>query len=193
MFRRIRNSLVGSLIILLMCFSATGSQAVENQASSARMARINFVNEFIREVEVMYRLQETAKKEFAEDGSTGGKLSTAIRMGTRTIMEMNTSIRMLEGITGLDEQWNKFRSILEQNHAQRISESQEIVEMTKKILRGPEPGVNYGDFSGRAPELTAQVEQLDKNIFDMSKALFFCLIDEKKVDKDGNNCIAERA
>jgi len=48
----------------------------------------------------------------------------------------------------------------------------------KMILAGPEPGVNYGKLVARAPELTAQVEQMDKTIFTMAQALFFALVDD---------------
>jgi hypothetical protein len=42
--------------------------------NSQKTARIALAQEFARELEVLYRLQETAKKEFAEDSSTSGRL-----------------------------------------------------------------------------------------------------------------------
>jgi hypothetical protein len=55
----------------------------------------------------------------------------------------------------------------------------------KTLLAGPEPGVNYGKLTARAPELTAQVEQIDKSIFDMAKAMFFALVDDDRLGADG--------
>jgi hypothetical protein len=46
-------------------------------------------------------------------------------------------------------------------------------QIGKALLSGPEPGVNYGKLTARAPELTAQVEEIDKSIFTMAQAMFF--------------------
>ena len=49
-------------------------QSQPSPGNAQKTARIAFVQEFVRELEVLYRLQETAKKEFAEDRSANGKL-----------------------------------------------------------------------------------------------------------------------
>jgi hypothetical protein len=59
-------------------------------------------------------------------------------------------------------------------------------EMAKAFLEGPKPGINYGAMSGRAPELTAQIEQIDKSMFTLAQALFLGLVDEARVENDGN-------
>ena len=181
MFRRIWNCLAASVIALSLGVAIANAQNTANVADSSH---IQFLKEFIRELEVLYRLQETAKKEFAEDGSANGKMMTSIRVGTRTVMEMITGIGMLNSIS-LDGQWNKFRTTLVEIDSNRASTIQEMNEIAKKMLRGPEPGVNYGALTARAPELTAIIEQLDKLMFDMSKVLSLSLIDNKRVDADG--------
>jgi hypothetical protein len=136
-------------------------------------------------MEVLYRLQETAKKEFVEDSSTTGKLTTGIRVGTRTLFEMQESVSRLDMI-GLDTGWGKFRDLLKSFHNQRMATVQEMNQIAKAMLSGPAPGVNYGEMTARAPELTAQVEQIDKSMFQMSQALFLALVDDGRVDADGN-------
>ena len=37
----------------------------------------------------------------------------------------------------------------------------------------------------RAPELTAQVEEIDKNIFRIAQAMFFALVDDDRTEADG--------
>ena len=130
-------------------------------------------------------LQEMAKKELAEDKSTQGRLATAIRVGTRTVFEMNTSMRILDRIFP-DGRWDDFRTALISIDTERSSLHKEMVDTSKKFLSGPETGINYGAFVARAPEITAQVEQLDQMIFKMSQAMFLGLLDEEKTDKDGN-------
>src|ERR1700719_3032808 len=73
-------------------------QLLPGVSDGARKARIELASEFVRELEVLYSLQETAKKEFVEDSSTQGKLMTGIRVGTRTLFEMNGSINRLTRI-----------------------------------------------------------------------------------------------
>jgi hypothetical protein len=138
----------------------------------------------VRELEVIYRLQETEKKEFAEDSSGSGKLTTGIRVGTRTLFEMNDSINRLSMIN-VDARWAEFRNALKKLHQERIVLVHEMNQMSKTLLAGPEPNVNYGKLTTRAPEITAQVEQIDKIIFTISKAVFYALVDEDHAGGDG--------
>ena len=78
--------------------------AVQSQTqpgNAQKCARVALAQEFVRELEVLYRLQETAKKEFAEDSSGPGKLMTGIRVGTGTILQMNDSINRFGGRGGV--------------------------------------------------------------------------------------------
>jgi hypothetical protein len=176
----------------LLCVVVTVAEAAQTERSpgvTERTARIALVREFVREMEVLYRLQETAKKEFAEDSSATGKLTTAIRVGTRTLFEMRESVGRLDMIS-LDPRWGKFRDSLKAFHNERMEVVQEFNQGAKAILSaglsGPAPGVDYGAMTARAPELTAQVEQIDKSMFTMSQALFLALVDEGRVEADGN-------
>jgi hypothetical protein len=114
-------------------------------------ARIALAQEFVRELEVLYRLQETAKKEFAEDDSGPGRIATGIRVGTRTILQLNDSINRLSMIK-VDGRWAEFKDLLKQIHQERIARVQELNQMAKALASGPEPGVNYGRMTARAPD-----------------------------------------
>jgi hypothetical protein len=136
-------------------------------------------------LEVLYRLQETSKKEFAEDKSGPGGLVTGIRNGTRALYEMNESINRLNMID-VDATWAEFRDLLKELHQERIGVLQEINQMSKTLLEGPKPGANYGKLTARAPELTAKMEQIDKTIFTTAQAMFFALVDDARIGPDGN-------
>jgi hypothetical protein len=174
--------LLGAIVYGASCASLQSQPLPGNAQNTARIA---LVQEFVREMEVLYRLQETAKKEFAEDTSGPGKLMTGIRVGSRTILEMNDSINRLN-ILKVDGTWAEFRDLLKQLHQERIGITQEMNQASKMLLAGPEPGVNYGKLTARAPELTAQAEAIDKSIFTMAKAMFFALVDDARVGADGN-------
>src|SRR5712671_6332609 len=87
--------------------SCASVQSQPSPGNAQKCARIALTQEFVRELEVLYRLQETAKKEFAEDSSTSGKLLTSIRVGSRTLFQMNESINRLSMIN--DGRWAEFR------------------------------------------------------------------------------------
>jgi hypothetical protein len=165
------------------CCASVQSQPLSGNTQKA--ARIALAQEYVRELEVLYRLQETAKKELAEDSSGPGTLATSIRVGSRTLFEMNNSINRLS-IINIDGRWAEFRDMLKLLHQQRIEIVQELSQMSKTFLAGPEPGVNYGKLTARAPELTALMEEIDKSIFTMAQAMFFALVDDARVGADGN-------
>ncbi|WP_316229219.1 hypothetical protein [Bradyrhizobium sp. SZCCHNR1070] len=176
-----------ALVAGVLCVGIAVAEAaqVERPPGANKTARIALVREFVREMEVLYRLQETAKKEFAEDSSTAGRLATSIRVGTRTLFEMQESVSRLDMI-GLDARWGEFRDLLKSFNEQRMAAVQEMNQMSKAMLSGPATGVNYGAMTARAPELTAEVEQIDKSMFKMSQPLFFALVDDGRVEADGN-------
>jgi hypothetical protein len=174
--------LLGVIVYGASCASV---QSQPSPGNAQKTARIALAQEYVRELEVLYRLQETAKKEFAQDSSASGKIMTSIRVGSRTLFEMNESINRLS-VINVDARWAEFRDMLKQLHQERIASVQEMNQIGKALLSGPEPGVNYGKLTARAPELTAQVEEIDKSIFTMAQAMFFALVDDARVGPDGN-------
>src|SRR5258708_39331190 len=129
--------LLGSFVYGASCASL---QAEPLAGNAQKAARIALAQEFVRELEVIYRLQETAKKEFAEDSSGTGKLTTGIRVGTRTLFEMNDSINRLSMID-VDARWAEFRDALKKLHRERIVLVHEMNQMSKTLLAGSEPNV----------------------------------------------------
>jgi hypothetical protein len=173
---------VGLLVGVAACVAYFTS--AQSQPFNEKNPRVQLVSEFIRELEVLYRLQETTNKEFAEDDSAMGKIATSIRVGTRTVFEMNESIHRLDGIA-VDGQWAQVRDGLKQLDTDRIGIAQETIQMSKVMLSDPKPGVDYGAITAHAPELTAQMEQTDKVVFKVSKYFFMALLDEQRVAPDG--------
>ncbi len=174
-------------VVALLCVGvrvAEAAQAERSPGITENTARIALVREFVREMDVLHQLQETAKRELAEDSSATGRLMTSIRVGTRTLFEMRENNNRLDMI-GLNGRWGQFKDLLKSFNNQRMAAVQEANQMSKAMLSGPEPGVNYGAMVAHAPELTAKVEQIDKTMFTMSQPMFLALVDEGRVDADG--------
>jgi hypothetical protein len=92
--------LLASFVYGAFCASVQSQPVAQNASqpsaqNAQKTARIALVQEFVRELEVLYRLQETTKKEFSENKSGPGGLVTGIRNGTRALYEMNESIDRL--------------------------------------------------------------------------------------------------
>ena len=109
------------LLLGVIAHAASGAsvQSQPSPGNAQKSARIALVQEFVRELEVIYRLQETAKKEFAEDSSASGKTMTSVRVGTRILFEMKDSIDRLSMIN-VDARWAEFRDALKKLHQERI-------------------------------------------------------------------------
>jgi hypothetical protein len=102
MRKQLSIGLLLGVIVYGACCASGQSQPLPG--NTQKTARIALAQEFVRELEVLYRLQETAKKEFAEDSSGSGRLMTGIRVGSRTLFEMNDSINRLSMIK-VDARW----------------------------------------------------------------------------------------
>jgi len=173
---------IGLLVGVVACGASCASAQSQPSAGNAqKAARIALAQEFVRELEI---LQEGAKQELAEDSSGPGKLATSIKVRTRMFFEMNDSINRLSMIN-VDAKWAEFRDALKKLHHERIVLLHEMNQMSKTLLAGAEPDVNYGKLTAPAPEITAQVEQIDKIIFTIAKAMFFALVDDNRVGRDG--------
>ena len=84
----------------------------------------------------------------------------------------------------VDARWAEFRDALKKLHQERIVLVHAMNQMSKTLLAGPQPYVNYGKLTAPAPEITAQVEQIDKIIFTIAKGMFFALVDDERVEPD---------
>jgi hypothetical protein len=90
-------------LLVSVIFYGTSAEAQRSPVPDDKAARIALVREFVREVQLLYRLQEISKKEFAENPSANAKMMTSIRMGTRISLEMNDSINRLNISPSLDD------------------------------------------------------------------------------------------
>ena len=159
---RIAVILVAILAFPITARTQDAASCVQPSPRNAqKCARIALAQEFVRELEI---LQQAAKQELAEDSSGPGKLATSIKVRTRMLFEMNDSINRLSMIN-VDAKWVEFRDALKKLHHERIVLLHEMNQMSKTLLAGAEPDVNYGKLTAPAPEITAQVDQIDKIIF----------------------------
>jgi hypothetical protein len=152
--------------------------------SAQRAQRIELVNLYIGELEKLQNLQQTSAKEFAEDETATARLMTGIRVGTRTIYAMNEIDSRLD-LLKLPESYQKLISLLRSLNEQRIECVKELVS-SAKIMLSAQPGDNVSALVARAPELTAEMEKLNTNIFKVSPYVSLSLMDDTRLNKEGN-------
>jgi hypothetical protein len=181
---RISKWLVGIVIVLCLvpCFRAF---AADEADLGSKPGRISLAQELIRELVTLDAIQQQAIKDLAENPSNMGQLATGIRNSTRVSYEINSSLGLLESLS-LGGQGETFKDALLQLQQQRIAVHQEMLQIAKKMMAGPEPGVNYGALAARMPELTATLEHIDKTTFNVAKGVFMLLIDNSRTDSRGN-------
>ena len=68
------------------------------------------------------------------------------------LFEMNDSINRLSMIN-VDAKWAEFRDALKKLHHERIVLLHEMNQMSKTLLAGAEPDVNYGKLTAPAPKI----------------------------------------
>jgi hypothetical protein len=153
-------------------------------ADDNKAARIEFVNEFIRELVSIQGVREGFAKDHAQDKTSTDQMMTIIRTATRMNLELKTNISVLQGIN-LGEPFTKFRDYLQDIYKQKQDINAEIISTASEFVKGPKPSVDYGALAAYMPQLTAKDGYLDKIIFDESAGIFLSLVD-MRADKEGH-------
>jgi hypothetical protein len=68
----------------------------------------------------------------------------------------------------------------------KIDVHNDFISMAKTMISGPKPGIDYGAIAAGAPKLSAQLEYIDRSLFQATPLIFATLIDDMKPDKDGH-------
>lgn len=159
-----------------MALALGGSLAV---AQAVQTSRLEFVNEYVRELGANESMRELAAKEMAEAVTDKNSANSAIiRTSTRIILELNTQIAALESMT-LDGRFAGVPKTLADFYQRKIAVYKQMRAMAQAFMSGPKPGVDYGAMAATAPELTATIEYIDQSLFKATPLVFAALIADK--------------
>jgi hypothetical protein len=154
-------------------------------ADDDKAARIEFVNEFIRELVSIQGVRDGFAKDHIQDKTPTDQMATIIRTSTRMNLELEADINMLQGIK-LSEPFSKFRDYLQDIYKQKQEINTEFISTASQFMvAAPKPGVDYEALAAYMPQLTAKDGYLDKIIFDGSAGIFLSLVD-MRADKEGH-------
>lgn len=159
-------------------------------ASFAQETRhYDVVTEFIREIGETKNSQdiaisdmaETAKLETAEKNQR--LMADSIRNGTRVKLKLRMNITTLKGMK-LNEPFETVIPYLIKFNEEKLRLYEELIEIAKNFVGGPQQGVDYSKVAARMPEITAEMEYIDESIFKVTPMIFALLIDQRP---DGKN------
>lgn len=142
------------------------------------------VAEFIKELGKTKTNQDIATTEMAEANPMEGVektqhiMSGMIRSGTRMNLKLRTSIYTLKGMK-LDDPFDTLIPTLITWNKKKMSLYDELIKTAKAFIGGPKANVDYSKLTGRAPEITAEMEFADESIFKLTPLVFATLIDQK--------------
>ena len=136
------------------------------------------VAEYIRELSANEDLRDLAEKELKKAKDGNDKLAAGIRSSTRAKLELSTDIGMLEKMQ-LSKPFETLIPTITDLYQQKIALHDEMVKIAGAFLKGEQPGVDYGAYAARIPEITANIEFIDKTLFNSTPLIFALLIDPK--------------
>lgn len=137
-----------------------------------------FVAEYIRELGAIESIRSNAEKE-SKGESTNAIISGCIRSSERFQLEIRSQISNLQRFS-LRPPFDTLVSNITQFYESKKKIWQQLSEGCSEIIAGPKPNVDYGKIAAEAPKLNAQLEYVDKALFEATPLIFATLIDEKE-------------
>lgn len=186
---KMNNQTIRNLLVFLLLLSLLVITPVAD-AKTKETPHYDVVAEFVRSLGAIYRIQQTAQKEFQEEGNPDNpvsKLIAGIRSSTRFKLELSSSIGALKRMT-LKKPFDELIPITIYFYKKKIELHEETIKIAKTFIDAgsvPKADVDYSKMVARMPELTASIEYIDEGIFQSMVLVFALLIDEKP-DSEGH-------
>jgi hypothetical protein len=116
-----------------------------------------------------------AKKEEAESSN---KLVSCVGNSERFVLEIGTNIHGLKGYSFKEPFEALVPSIVKFYEFQKIT-WQQLGDGCSALLAGQKPGIDYGQLAAEVPKLRAQLEFIDKSLFETTVLVFATLLDQR--------------
>lgn len=169
--------------VIWLVFNAALSFA-RDRPKKPETPHLAFVTEYVRELAATEDLREAAERELKEDPKA--RFSSAIHSGTLMQLELGSQIRMLKDMR-LDEPFDTLIPDITAFYEKKIALWKRTVEIATEFAGGPKAGVDYQKLATEMPQIRAQLDYIDKALFDASVLVAMTLLDTKP---DSNNRVA---
>jgi len=144
---------------------------------------LDFVKEYVRELMSDEDLKTSGEKEFSNDKSLNGQLSTGIYFSKSVQLELHSQIAALKGMR-LSPPYETLIPSLIAFYQHQVDLHQRLIDMNTTFLGGTKPGVDYSALAAKLPQLRAELENDQKAVFEATPLIFMTLIDPKPDSQD---------
>ena len=181
-------STLGLWRILALVFAGLFTGLSYSQQSSIRL---QFVHEFVRELEAMEDIRSMADRDLKEKGAN--VFIVGIGTSTRTQLELKSSINRLDTFQ-LPSNLSDVPEILKNIYRQKIDLHENLITIASNFTGAPKQGVDYDAFTTEMPKVRARLDFIDKTIFQATNLIFATLINmEPEKESNASNLIITKA
>jgi hypothetical protein len=143
---------------------------------------LEFVTEYIRQLAAIEDVRAAGEQELKQ-GSQDDMFPIAIHNSTAMQLELKSQVRMLQGMR-LAPPFEKLISTVTEFDGHKIELHQRLIDISSDFVGGPKPGVDYNKLAVEIPKIRAELEYLDRAIFEATPLVFATLIDQKPDSKN---------
>jgi len=138
--------------------------------------------EYVRELGELWAIQREVDQEILDDKTSddpaNATLMTAIRHATRMKMALKADIAILSKMRITRKEHEQTLGFLIGFYQHKVDLNEKVIRNTTAFL-SRRPGVDYGKLMAEAPQLTAEMEDIDRTLFQMTPLVFMSWIDMK--------------
>lgn len=139
-----------------------------------------FVTEYIRELAAIENIRDSGEKELKENPDS--TFPNMIHSSTLFQLELGFQVEMLKGMS-LKAPYNQLIPNITAFYERKILLWKRMAEIGSAFIGGPKADVDYGKLGAEMPQIRAQLEYIDKALFEASPMVFATLIDMKADSK----------
>lgn len=162
---------------------------------SSETPHLEFVKLYIEQLGAIERIRDDAAKELLADDATQ-RIADCVRAMTKYQLELTAQIGLMQRVH-LNKPFDGLVENIVEFEKQKRDLYKQYGDGCTTMMEGPRPNVDYGKIAAGLPKINAQIEFIDKAIFQASPAIFATLIQMKSNSHGGADHLiitkAERA
>jgi hypothetical protein len=174
----VSKKVIAGFALLLTTAAAQMRQPLKTALPKAETPHLLFVKEYIREMISDEDLKTSVEKELAGAKSVNEQLSTGIYFSKSVQLELRSQIGVLKGMR-LNAPYDDLNADLISFYLQEIGLHQKLIDLNTTFMEGPKPGVDYSAIAAKIPQIRAELESVQKGVFQAASLVFITLIDLK--------------
>ena len=165
-------------LLLLAAVAAGQTKSAQTRTPKPETPHLQFVNEYVRELNEAEAIQKHGQKELAEAKTMYETYSASIYFSKSMQLELRSEIAILKSMR-LNGRFDVLIPTLIASYQRQIQLHQQLIDIGANFVAGPKDGVDYQALAAKMPEIRAEVDDARKVVFDVAAYVFMTLIDMK--------------